>query len=63
MTRGRISAVCYAETYPGIGVGAVAEWVSHHQRGAGTLEVAVVLPFINLKAELIVHPRQVRVRR
>lgn len=51
----RLSGHVYATTYPGVGLGVVAEWVSHNQRG-GALEMVLALPFVTLNAELIVSP-------
>lgn len=58
MTWGRVSVLCYVESYPGVGLGVVAEWVTHHQgRGVGTLEMSVVVLCLMVRAELTVHPR------
>lgn len=57
--RRRLHASLYAQTYPGIGLGVVIEWVNHND-GGGSLELVVALPFLTLNAELIVAPRRPR---
>jgi hypothetical protein len=52
----RLSATLYCETYPGIGLGLIGEWVAHHQhRGCGHLEIVLAVPFLTIRTELIVR--------
>lgn len=54
----RFTVQLYAQTYPGIGIGLVSEWVSHNTgRGSGALETVLALPFLTLNLILtITHP-------
>lgn len=51
----RISPQVYVETFPGVGVGVVGEWVADAV-GGGTFEVTVCLLCVTLNLELWVHP-------